>query len=1124
VKKILISVVLIWGILTVYGADTTSSKLSSENSFIRMNALQKKAKSFISSSPDSVLKYSLKLEEEAIQNDDPKFLIAAQAYTGQAYEYKGSYQKALSYYYSMLELALDLDEKVQASTAYTNLAIIMLTLGNYNQSVNFSLESLAIYEELGDKRGISSAIKNLGSVYLQMSDYETSLSYYQQALELKADLKDSFAVRKGYHNIALVYLAMEDYRCAKDYFDLALENDELKSDLHTLASTYFNYGILLYETSQFEEAEKLNQKSISLLENMGLIPSMLNFYLQRSEILLALHKPAEAFEYIQKFGNSIIMADNLSLKAEYYSALKGYYKEIGDFTKAFHFQERHIEIADSLKLNQQASTIANLQISYDMEVQQQELSLILAEHKLKKNNLTIIGLICAILLITLIISVISNLNKKRSIKVQKMIEAELRSNEEKLRKFMDSATEIINIYNSDLNLIDINNAGMKSFGEDVKKADVIGKNITELVDNVHLDGRLATYKRVLSTGDPVSLYDIHIDGKSGERFLDIRAFRVGENLGMIISDISESKMAKEKLQQSESKLLALFQAMDDIIFVFDKEGTYINIAPTNLDKLYRTKENLLGKKLTDVFEGSKGEFFMVKLEECIAWQQTVPIEYSIPINGIEQWFDGRFSPMSDDKVVLVVRDITARKRNEEIIRRSEERYKNLLDTMQEGMALLNANNIIIYVNPKAEEIFGTSGRNIIGKSVKDVLHDVNQQGINYHDKLMRKGKFYRFQTEIINSSKKKLILSVSESPIFEAGEFSGSFVLFNDVTEKIKNEHAIIESEAFNRAVVSNSPLAISARDKFGRLINANKSWMKMWDKMEIDLEIDKQERKELILDERDKYLGDFRQEVVRVYQEGGDFFIPKLFIEAKDKWISQHFYAIMESDGKVDRVIIITEDITEETRANLQLMQSIKDKEILIKEVHHRVKNNLQIISSLLRMQSESINDPKILDMFTNSLNRIRSLSLVHEKIFSSESLEEVDFAGFIKSLCNMISSSAPYSNKRLSVIPDVKVIRLDISKAVSCGLIINELLSNAYRHGFDEGETGKVYIHFTLEENMYKLVVDNNGKPLPKDFDYKEVNTLGMQLVSALLMQLKGSLEIDSSSTTKFIIRFKR
>lgn len=1102
----------------------SSDSLKSDNPLIRLEVLNETARSYISASPDSVLKYALKLKNLAIETDNEKYQINSYHLIGLAYEYKGIYKKALSNYYSMLEMAEKQNEKVNTSLAYTNLAIVMLTLEDYQKSLEFSLNALALYEELGDKRGVSTALNNLGNVYLKMSDYETSLSYYQQVQELRVDLKDNFSIGRVYHNIALVYLAMDDYERSKDYFDLALGIDELNDDLNVLTTIQFNYCILLIATEKYDEAEELNNRSITLLENMGLTPNLLNFYLQRSEILIRQHKPELAFGYIQKFGNSIILTDNLALKTEYYSALTSYYKEIKEFEQAFLYQEKYNDISDSLRLNQQANTIANLQISYEMEDQKQKMSLLLAEQKISKNRNTIIGLISAILLLTLLISIRSNAAKKKSIKKQKIIELELRNNEEKLRKFMDSASEIINIYNSDLDLIDINKAGLDSLGTGVTKENVLGKNITELVSNITYNGRLETYKRVLKTGNPVTLYDIYINGKSGEKFLDVRAFRVGENLGMIISDISESKLAQEKLLRSESKLLALFQAMDDTIFVFDKKGTYVDIAPTNLDKLYRSKELLLGQTLIDVFDEEKGQFFMSRLEECLAWHQTVPVEYSIPINNEIHWFDGRFSPMADDRVILVARDITARKRNVEIIKKSEERYRNLLETMQEGMVLLNKNNIIIYLNPKAEKIYGAKSSHVIGKSINEILLNISEERITKHDTMMRDGEFYKFRTEILNNKGDKVALSVSESPTFENGVFTGSFVLFNDITEQIKNENAILESEAFNRAVVDSSPLAISARDNRGRLINANSSWMKMWNKTEDDLLLDKRKRNDLQFDSRDEYLGDLKDEVLKVYKQGGDFFIPHLHIESIDKWISQHFYAIMTQEDEVDRVVIITEDITEETKASIQLQKSLEDKEALLKEVHHRVKNNLQIISSLLKMQSDSIEDPKTLAMFTNSLNRIRSLSLVHEKIYSSDRIEEVDFAGFITSLCNLISSSTAYMNKNIKVISDVKIIKLEVSKAIACGLILNELLSNAYRHGFSKEEKGEIKINFSLVEDGYKMVVENNGNPLPADFKYDKCDTLGMQLVDILLSQLKGEMEIDSSISTKFILKFKR
>ncbi len=207
-----------------------------------------------------------------------------------------------------------------------------------------------------------------------------------------------------------------------------------------------------------------------------------------------------------------------------------------------------------------------------------------------------------------------------------------------------------------------------------------------------------------------------------------------------------------------------------------------------------------------------------------------------------------------------------------------------------------------------------------------------------------------------------------------------------------------------------------------------------------------------------------------------------------------------------------------------MQIKESLKEKDVLLREVHHRVKNNMQIISSLLRLQSRYITEKKYLEMFTESQNRIMSMSLIHEKLYQSKGLARIDFDDYIRDLVTGLFQSYCV-NSNIAMDMDVKKISLGIDSAIPCGLIINELVTNSLKHAFPEGRKGRIGISLNpAGENMVELVVSDDGVSIPPDVDIRKTESLGLHLVTIMVeSQLHGEIDLDRSKGTKFCIKFR-
>jgi PAS domain S-box-containing protein len=234
---------------------------------------------------------------------------------------------------------------------------------------------------------------------------------------------------------------------------------------------------------------------------------------------------------------------------------------------------------------------------------------------------------------------------------------------------------------------------------------------------------------------------------------------------------------------------------------------------------------------------------------------------------------------------------------------------------------------------------------------------------------------------------------------------------------------------------------------------------------------------------------------------------------------------SLIEYEGKPADMAIIR-DITDRKATEKEIKKSLKEKEILLSEIYHRVKNNMQIIISLLRLQSRYVKEEKYREMFKESQNRIISMSLVHEKLYQSEDLTRIDFNEYIGDLIKGLFQSHGANKGNIVLKIDVKTILLGIDHAIPCGLIINELVTNSLKHAFRDGRNGeiKVVLHPT-EENMIELAVGDNGIGIPEDMDFKQTKTFGLHLVTMLAEnQLHGDITLNRSKGTEFIIKFKK
>ncbi len=234
--------------------------------------------------------------------------------------------------------------------------------------------------------------------------------------------------------------------------------------------------------------------------------------------------------------------------------------------------------------------------------------------------------------------------------------------------------------------------------------------------------------------------------------------------------------------------------------------------------------------------------------------------------------------------------------------------------------------------------------------------------------------------------------------------------------------------------------------------------------------------------------------------------------------------YTFEEQDfaASISYIISLSLEASERDKAQKQIINSLEEKNVLLREIHHRVKNNMQIISSLLSLQSSTIENPEMREIFHESQNRVKSMSIIHEQLYQTDNLSKIDFKiyinGLIKSLFQVYSSPS----KQIKWDVDINEVKLNLETSIPCGLIINELISNSLKHAFKERDNGKITVKMDRNNDLITLIVADNGVGISNNFQIEKASTLGLKLVTNLVKQLEGEMIVNNENGASFTIKF--
>ena len=433
----------------------------------------------------------------------------------------------------------------------------------------------------------------------------------------------------------------------------------------------------------------------------------------------------------------------------------------------------------------------------------------------------------------------------------------------------------------------------------------------------------------------------------------------------------------------------------------------------------------------------------------------------------------------------------------EALKESEEKYRRIVEHMSDMVSDVDAQGFFKYISPAHQKILGYRPEDLLGTFAFDNFHpdDLDRVTSAYMEGVISKTDReieYRYRH---SDGHYIWLRSLGHSFYDTAGEYIGSIISSSDITDRKLMEEKLRESEANYRHLYNNVPAAIYRIDfKNQKLLEVNDVFYKY-------LGFSKEEITSLspygLLTEESRKL--FMERVGKMAQgiEVPTAVEYEIFNKKGDRlWMRLDNNYIYDTEGQVIAANVVAHDITEHKLAEEKIRASLREKEILISEIHHRVKNNLQVISSLLGLQARSSGNPELTEMLNGIQSRIGSMAMIHEKLYDKKDFTRIELSSYVKALSQSLFNTHNINPGKIGLtVQSDGEIYVDITKAIPCGLILNELISNALKHAFPGDGAGTITVIIRKYDNKeIEIVVCDNGLGLPDDVDIRQPRSMGL------------------------------
>jgi len=712
---------------------------------------------------------------------------------------------------------------------------------------------------------------------------------------------------------------------------------------------------------------------------------------------------------------------------------------------------------------------------------------------------------------------------------------------------------------------------MNSETKQVKKKDLIGKSAFSFVSDADLKGVKLAIEKVFKTKKAQECNISGPDNNLGPRHYKIKVTAAieDEKVVAVVLDFTETtKEVKSALLLKGSEVeLELKRSLENYKSLVDysPDGVIVQVDgvmkfanPSGLKILgvnnFEALENISAldfilpeyhKKIIERISKAKAgeylDFVEIKIKNKKGEIDILEIKPTVvKFNGIDA-IQVVFRDTSEKKLLLkeqtrakiaeetnelLEQEVTKRKVIQLKLQESQKYTRLIINGSLDIIWASDRQGFITEFNHAAQQTFGYSQEEVIGKNVSILYEDPKERKKIIDEELYKKGAY---AGEVTNRRKngEKFIAFLSASVLKnDDGEVLGAMGVSRDVSELKQAEGKVRAQSAKFNAIIETSSHLIWTVDKNICLTtfnqNLNKELKARYGReAKIGLSMIRQTA-ELVKEYNLFLLKKYEKAFAGEPQYFDIYFIDKNGLE---NWREIYLNPIWTEDGSVLEVSGISHDITEKKISEERIRLSLKEKEVLLKEVHHRVKNNLQVISSILNLQSSYVKDEGTLQILKESQNRIKSMAFIHESLYQTKDFSNINFTEYVLNLSQNLMHSYSNFDHEIKLNLDIQKVFLNLDLAIPCGLIINEIMSNALKYAFvDNSLGGEIAIVMKVSGENLVLNIGDNGKGLPPNIDYRNTESLGLQLVVTLTDQLSGTIALDLKKGTNYSIMFKR
>ena len=712
----------------------------------------------------------------------------------------------------------------------------------------------------------------------------------------------------------------------------------------------------------------------------------------------------------------------------------------------------------------------------------------------------------------------------RDITERKRAEEALKESEEKYRELVENLTEVIYALKPSGEVLYVSPTVKSLIGYSPKEIE--GQSFTGLIHEDDLPLASERIQKILSGASVTGEYRIR--AKTGQiRWISTTSrpiFKGKRAVGIqgILTDITERKKTEETMQFMQFSI----DRAADAAFWMGKDARFIYVNDAACRSLGYSRKELLKMSVHDIDPDFPAEVwpdhwkdvkkrgsFSLESHHRTKKGRVFPVE--VTVNYLE--FGGK------EYNCAFVKDITERKQAEEALRENEERFRTIVETAPGMLMISDTQGNNIYVSPNCEKLTGYTQEELQGTMKWWVHKDDTLKARKIFEQTFRKGKGGKdFEYKAVKKNGDIWYASSTWEPLRDKEEnLLGIVMQTVDITERKRTEEELQAREAYLDQLFESAQEAIVMADNKGRALRINQEFTGLFGYTQ-------EEAVGKVLDEliAPKKLQKSATLITEKVTKGERTAFEAIRCRRDGQMIAVSVLASpIVIGGKQVGTYGIYRNITERKKAEEQIKASLKEKEILLQEVHHRVKNNMQIISSLLNLQSRHVKDEESLGLFKSSQNRVKSMALIHERLYQSKDFSRIDVADYVQNLTNHLFITYGISKDAVKLKINIQDIFLDINTAIPCALIINELVSNSLKHAFPNGKKGMIKISMRpLGKREMELVVGDNGVGMPEDANLKNTKSLGLYLVSMLAEdQLHGEIKLDKTEGMAFRFRLR-